>query len=148
MHGLLTRAVVLGVNVVACLAAIGCEGLDASPMAYRADESAQRVRDEYWRNLIASQGMLDRDKFLHALMEHQPFQFGIDTLRLSSRKVSDGQAIEMEITYERSKPSWDAFSVIIRAENGEVIRREVYSREDVEQQKMDFGLVGISRDNE
>lgn len=118
--------------LVLLVIASGCRGPLAVPMVERLDEPAQAKVDGVWGVLLDSQPPVDRTLLLDIVLFHQLHQLGVDSLQLTSTKrLGDGH-VEMQVRFERDKPDLDEFTVAYFHADGREIRRERYSRADIE----------------
>ncbi|MCZ6698078.1 MAG: hypothetical protein O7D94_04010 [Planctomycetota bacterium] len=122
--------------ISAVIATVGCGPLTA-PMVARLGPEQQAEADAAWQNMFDPPNRLDRTLLLDVLIKYQMYQSGVDRLSLTSEKdVSSGRVV-MAVSYDRNKPEFDAFTMSYYGNDGRQIRREVYTREDVER-RMEF----------
>lgn len=113
---------------------VGCHGPLTKPMVDRLDEETQQKVDDAWLNMFAPPDRLDRTLLLDVILSGQLHQYGVDYLRLVSEKhVGDGLVV-MEVRYDREDPEFDEFSVSYVDGDGYEVRRERFTREEVEEE--------------
>lgn len=110
----------------------GCGPL-VVPMPSRLSQKEQLRVDRGWNEALAPVNRLSRDTWLDLLVGKSLFEEGVDRLYFHSEKKFSGGTVVMEIHFVRSKPEDDRFTMEIRGPQGEVLRRETYSRAEVEQ---------------
>lgn len=110
----------------------GC-GPMTQPMVQRLPEEAQHQVDDVWDNLLQPPDRLDRTTLLDALTLYQLFQVGIDRLNMTSEKDVLGGRVVMTVRFDRAHPCLDEFTVTYVNRHGREVRRERYSREEVEE---------------
>ena len=112
--------------------AVGC-GPMLLPMTPRMSDQSQRMIDSAWNNMLTPVGRVDRQTLLDTMMTYWMHQYGVDRLHLVSEKsLLHGKAI-MEIDCDSGSPQTDQFTVTVLDERGRTVRRERYSRSDIEQ---------------
>ena len=122
------------VLVAVCLFVVGCHGPLTKPMVDRLDEETQQKVDDAWLNMFTPPDRLDRTLLLDVILSGQLHQYGVDYLRLVSEKhVGDGLVV-MEVRYDREDPAFDEFSVSYVDNEGYEVRRERFTREEVEEE--------------
>jgi hypothetical protein len=103
-------------------------------MVDRLDEETQQKVDDAWLNMFTPPDRLDRTLLLDVILSGQLHQYGVDYLRLVSEKhVGDGLVV-MEVRYDREDPAFDEFSVSYVDNEGYEVRRERFTREEVEEE--------------
>ena len=122
---------------VLVLLAAGCGPLDR-PMPARLDDNTQKEVNAAWDAALAPVGKYDRRRWLDALVGTQLYQFGVDTLSFRSEKAFAGGRVVMEVSFDRSKPADDRLTLTVLDPTGKPVRREVYSRAEVEQTARDL----------
>lgn len=118
-----------------CLIVItaGCQGPLPQPMVFRLDDDMQKSMDDKWRCMLAPPDRADHTLLVDAIIEGHMHEWGIDRGRFVSEKdVGDGRAV-MEVNYERANPEADEFVFAYFDPDGNEIRREEYSRQEVEE---------------
>lgn len=122
------------VLVAVCLFVVGCHGPLTKPMVDRLDEETQQKVDDAWLNMFTPPDQLDRTLLLDVILSGQLHQYGVDYLRLISEKhVGDGLVV-MEVRFDREDPAFDEFSVSYVDNEGYEVRRERFTREEVEEE--------------
>ena len=122
------------VLVAVCLFVVGCHGPLTKPMVDRLDEETQQKVDDAWLNMFTPPDGLDRTLLLDVILSGQLHQYGVDYLRLVSEKhVGDGLVV-MEVRYDREDAAFDEFSVSYVDNEGYEVRRERFTREEVEEE--------------
>ena len=126
-----------------CLFAVGCHGPLTKPMVDRLDEGTQQKVDDAWVNMLTPPERLDRTLLLDVILSGQLHQFGVDYLRLVSEKHVGLGLVVMEVRYDREDPAFDEFTVTYLDSEGYEVRRERFTREDVNE-RVDFLFSPIS----
>ena len=70
---------------------------------------------------------------LDALVGTRGYEIGVDSFAMRSVKRFAGGKVVMEITFDRAKPDEDRFEVTILDANGQLVRKERYARDEVEE---------------
>lgn len=120
-----------------CLFVVGCRGPLTKPMVDRLGEETQQKVDDAWANMFAPPDRLDRILMLDVILSGQLHQFGVDYLRLVSEKHVGEGLVVMEVRYDREDPMFDEFTVAYLDREGYEVRRERFTREEVEE-RIDF----------
>lgn len=132
-HGRLASALFVAMT----LPATGCHGPLTKPMVDRLDDQTQAKVDDAWSNLFAPPDRLERTLLLDAIISAQLYQLGVDSLHMiSEKRVGDG-LVMMEVQYCRDFPALDEFSVTCVDHAGMEVRRERFTRADV-QDRIEF----------
>lgn len=133
------RAVFASSRTVLAFATLGlliiaaCSGPMLFPMVDRLDELQQLEVERNWKNLVDAGADLDRQGWLDVMVSTFAFQRGVDRLEFHSEKEIDDRLVVMEVRYDRAQPQKDAFDITIFDEERKILRKESYSREDVEE---------------
>jgi hypothetical protein len=86
-----------------------------------------------WNNMLTPVNRVDHQTLLDTLVMYWMYQMGVDRLHLVSEKyLRQGKAV-MEIDCDRANPLADQFTVTVLDDHGRTLRRERYSRTEVEQ---------------
>jgi len=109
----------------------GCGPLQ-SPMPVRFEADQQAAIDDAWNDAFEPVDRLDNQHLLDALMTSRAYEAGVDRLMLRSEKQCAAGLVVMEVLYDRAVPGSDSFIVTLKNTRGRVLRREHYSREQVE----------------
>ncbi len=113
------------------LCLVGCGPMNL-PMVPRLDKEGQSTIDESWEKALKPIDRLDHQVLLDTLVGTSAYQLGVDKLYFRSEKRFSGGLVIMEVHYDRATPAEDRFEVKVEDLQGEVLRRERYSRDDVE----------------
>ena len=116
--------------VSAALAAGGCGPL-LLPMVPRPTPEQQQRVDAMWHNMLDPRRNLDRQVLLDVLTNDYLYGYGIDRATFHSEKTVDGTLVQMDVTYDQSRPQRDTFTVTLFDEHGQLLRREAYTRDEV-----------------
>lgn len=111
--------------------AAGCNGPLTKPMIDRLDEKSQAKIDEVWENMVTPPDQLDRTLLLDVILSAQLYQHGVDSMRFVSEKTVGDGLVVMEIRFDREEPLFDEFCVSYIDRRGRELRRERYSRDDI-----------------
>ena len=109
----------------------GCGPL-SRPMVLRLDPDTQRSIDEAWLCMLTPPDRSVRTLLLDTILEGQMHEYGVDSLRFVSEKEIGDALVVMEVNYERADPNADEFIFTYVDRDGFEIRREQYSRHEVE----------------
>ena len=102
----------------------------------------QKQVDSMWDNLLSPVGRVNRQTLLDTILVYWLFQSGVDRLHMTSEKYfAHGKAV-MEIDCDRPNPQTDQFSITVLDDRGRTIRRERYSRADIEKAAADLSVAG------
>ena len=115
----------------------GCRPMTA-PMPARLEPESQTKVDDAWEKALAPVDRLDHGLLLDTLVGVGAYQNGVDKLHFRSEKRYSGGLVVMEIHFDRSKPAEDRFEVTVLNKEGNAIRRERYTREEVETTERDL----------
>ena len=108
----------------------GCGPL-VVPMPSRLEPAEQSRIDRGWEKALTPVDGLDREAWLDLLVGVSLFEEGVDKLDFRSEKKFSKGTVVMQIRFDRAQPSADEFSLEIRSVDGKLLRREVYTRDDV-----------------
>jgi hypothetical protein len=125
------RVPILLILTLAGLVAAGCGPMHA-PLPTRLNAEDQKSVDESWNKALSPVGRFDHQGLLDVLLVSNAYQFGVDRLTFRSEKRVDIGTVVMEVEYDRLEPTKDRFEVQLLGKNGQVIRRELYGREEIE----------------
>ncbi|MGD8454176.1 MAG: hypothetical protein PVJ57_20370 [Phycisphaerae bacterium] len=122
----------LAATCLTCLLAAGCRGPLGVPMVDRLDEERQAQVDDAWLNVFMASDQVERTLLLDAILCGQLHHRGVDTLHLVSEKhVGDGLVL-MEVHFQQDNPDADEFAITFFDAAGWPLRRERFTREDVQ----------------
>jgi hypothetical protein len=110
----------------------GCGPLTA-PLTLPLCPEQQKIIDESWNNMLAPADRLDRELLFDVVAAGSLYQLGVDRLHLRSEKNYNHGQVIMEIDCDRASPNTDQFTITILDERAQTIRRERYSREEIEE---------------
>lgn len=112
-------------------------------MVERPSEDDQKSLDDSWNRALSPTDKLSRQEWLDLFVGAQAYQAGVDKLHMRSEKAFSGGTIVMEVHYDRFSPDGDLFEVSVFDATGQLLRKEQYTRKDVEQTRSDlFEQVG------
>lgn len=138
---------ILAVCLAGCC--LGCHGPLTVPMVERLDKEQQKEVDDSWSNMLSPPTRLSRTVLLDTMLANQFHQRGVDSLRLVSEKQVNGGRVVLEINFEKNAPNFDEFVFTCLDTQGNEIRRERYTRDDVEQRvRVLMDCVQIPEDEE
>lgn len=120
----------IAIVLVTCLA--GCGPLFV-PMLPKLAPEDQRTVDSMWDNLLTPVQRVDRVTLLDANVAYWMYAIGVDRMRMTSEKHFAGGTAVMEIDCDRANPDVDQFTITVLDERGQTIRRERYTRAEVEE---------------
>ena len=109
----------------------GC-GPMVMPMTPRMTPEDQRALDEMWNNMLTPVSRVDHQTLLDTMIAYWLYQWGVDRLRLSSDKYLSAGKVSMELDCDRANPDSDQFTVTVTDDRGRTVRRERYTRREVE----------------
>lgn len=107
-------------------------------MVDRPSEDDQKSLDDSWDRALSPTDKLTRQEWLDLFVGAQAYQAGVDKLHMRSEKAFSGGTIVMEVHYDRFSPDVDLFEVSVFDATGQVLRKEQYTRKDVEQTRSDL----------
>jgi hypothetical protein len=110
----------------------GCGGPMQAPLPPRLDAQGQKDIDDAWDRAIRQMGQYDHQALLDVLMISKAYEVGVDRLTLRSEKRVAAGMVVMEIHFDRLAPAEDRFEVTAFDPEGRLLRKERYSREEVE----------------
>ena len=114
------------------------------PMLPRLAPEDQHTVDNMWDNLLTPLQRVDRQTLLDANIAYWMYAIGVDRMHMTSEKHFAGGKAVMEIDCDRANPDVDQFTITVLDEHGRTVRRERYSRADVEESaKMLRGMSNI-----
>lgn len=117
--------------LLVCWPSAGC-GPMLAPLPVRLDEDAQSAIDLSWEKALTPVGALDHQGLLDVLIHSNAYQLGVDRLTFRSEKRYSGGTVVMEIEFQRQAPTMDRFEVSMLDLEGRAVRKESYSRQDIE----------------
>jgi hypothetical protein len=103
------------------------------PMLPREKPEEQRRIDETWDNMLTPVPRLDRQVLLDTGVLCGLYTNGVDRMHMTSEKHFSGGTAVMEIDCDRINPDVGQFIITVYDERGRTIRRERYTRADVEE---------------
>jgi hypothetical protein len=122
----------VGTAIILSLTLTGCGPLFV-PMAPTLQAEDQRQVDQMWDNLLTPVQRVDRQTLLDANVAYWMYAIGVDRMHMTSEKYFSGGTAVMEIDCDRANPDADQFTITILDDRGRTVRRERYSRADVEE---------------
>jgi hypothetical protein len=129
------RTFLLLVAMLLCLSVVlisGC-GPMMLPMTVRLREEDQKTFDGMWDNILTPVNRVDHQTLLDTVVVYMMFHLGVDRLHLVSEKYLTHGKVVMEIDCDRTSPLSDQFTITVVDDRGRTLRKERYSREDVEE---------------
>jgi len=119
----------------------GCGPL-VSPMLPRLKPDEQHQVDQAWDNLLTPVQRVDRQTLLDTSVAFWMYTLGVDRMHMTSEKYFSGGTVVMEIDCDRAVPDSDQYTITVLDRQGRTLRRERYSRSDVEESSTEM-LSGI-----
>jgi len=110
----------------------GCGPL-VSPMLPRLKPDEQHQVDQAWDNLLTPVQRVDRQTLLDTSVAFWMYTLGVDRMHMTSEKYFSGGTVVMEIDCDRAVPDSDQYTITVLDHQGRTLRRERYSRSDVEE---------------
>jgi hypothetical protein len=112
-------------------------------MPARLNDDQQTQIDASWNTALTPVFKLDRQAVMDLMVLRYAFELGVDRLELKSEKdLGSGKAV-MEIHIDRAKPGDDRFDFYVLNKAGAEVRRERYSRAEVEATAQAFHDHGV-----
>lgn len=102
------------------------------PMLPRLNAEDQRHVDQMWDNMLTPVQRVDRQTLLDASIANWMFAIGVDRMHMKCEKYFSGGTVIMEVDCDRANPDVDQFTITVLDEHGRTVRRERYSRAEVE----------------
>jgi hypothetical protein len=115
-----------------CAGLSGC-GPMLSPMVPRLRAEDQQRVDQMWDNMLTPPARVDRQTLLDVNVTYLLYTLGVDRLHMTSEKYFSGGVVLMQIDCDRANPDSDEFTITVLDQRGRTIRRERYSRADVDE---------------
>ncbi len=112
-------------------AVAGCGPMQV-PMPPRLDDEGQKKIDEGWDRALQPVEHFNHQTLLDMLMVTRGYEAGVDRLTFRSEKRVAVGTVVMEVHFDRAAPLEDRFEVQILDEAGKVLRKERYTREEIE----------------
>jgi hypothetical protein len=103
-----------------------------SPLPPPLDEKDQRMIDGMWNNMLTPVNRLNRQTLIDAILVNWLAELGVDRMHLISEKDFSNGKVVMEIACDRAHPAADYFTVTVLNDRGKILRRERYSREELD----------------
>lgn len=95
--------------------------------------------DKGWDNALSPVDRLNRQELLDVLAGAKLFQLGVDHLYFRSEKRFSGGKVIMTVEFDRERPESDYFEISVVDFEDAVLRRESFSREDIETTYRELG---------
>lgn len=102
-------------------------------MLPRLNAEDQQHVDQMWDNLLTPIQRVDRPTLLDANIAYWMFTIGVDRMNMKCEKYFSGGTVVMEIDCDRANADVDQFTITVLDQRGRTVRRERYSRADVEE---------------
>lgn len=102
------------------------------PMLPRLKPEDQQAVDQMWDNLLTPVQRVDRETLLDANIAYWMYAIGVDRMQMRSEKYFSGGTAIMEMDCDRANPDVDQFSITVVDTRGRTVRRERYTRAEVE----------------
>jgi len=112
--------------------ALGCGGPLTRPLPERLDAQSQKDVDHHWNKALTPVTKHDRATWLDVMVGTRAYENGIDKFSFKSEKTWSGGTVVMEANFDRAKPADDRFTVTVFDKNGKELRKEIYTRDEVE----------------
>lgn len=133
------RVVVAVVSFSLCVGLmVGCNGPLSAPLPARLSDQNQKSADEVWTAALTPINKYDRQTWLDAFVLVKVYEYGAELVTFRSEKKWSGGKVVMEVHFERAKAEDDRFEMTVYDHAGKVLRKERYSRGDVEQTIQDL----------
>jgi hypothetical protein len=124
-----TRTFLLSIGILVVSA--GCHGPLAVPMVSRLGPEEQEQVEQSWDNMLMPADRLDRTLLLDTIIVLELHTRGVDRLRMTSEKFIDGAMVRMEVIFDRDNPDGDAFVLSVLDDDGNELRYESYSSDEI-----------------
>jgi hypothetical protein len=121
------------------LALSGCGPLQ-TPLPPRLDDEHQKSINESWDKALSPVDRFNNQSLLDILVLTQAYQIGIDKLEFRSEKNFSGGVVVMESRFDRQAPERDQFTVTVQDRQGQVLRQERYTREQIANTSRELGV--------
>ncbi len=123
------------VTLILALLIAGC-GPMTIPAIRPLDPEQQAVVDGMWNNMLTPDDRLDRDLLLDVILINQLHQLGADRVRYVAIKETAAGTVTMVVDFDRARraagrPDSGTFTVTLSNPAGAVIRRDVYTGNEV-----------------
>lgn len=120
------------ISTIGLLTVVAC-GPIIVPMGHQLTSDQQKVVDESWQRAIVADEELGRQGWLDLMVRSFAFEYGVDRFHFTSEKQVDDRLVTMEVWFDRERPDDDAFEVTMFDAERKILRKERYSRADVEE---------------
>ncbi len=110
----------------------GCGPL-VLPMLPTLNAEDQGRIDQMWDNMLTPVQRVDRQTLLDANIVFGMYTMGVDRMHMTSEKYFHGGTVVMDIDCDRANPAVDQFTITVRDGRGRTLRRERYTRAEVEE---------------
>jgi hypothetical protein len=120
------------VPACALLLTFGC-GPMVAPLPQRLDPESQKKVDDAWTGILTPPDKLGHQDLLDVLVGTFAYQHGVDALSFRSEKRFAGGKVVMGVSFDRTRPDDDRFEVTVYDLKGKELRRERYSRQEIEE---------------
>lgn len=130
----------LGIIFCVLLGLGGCGPL-SSPMLPRLRPEEQRQVDQAWENILTPVQRVDRQTLLDTNVLFWLYMMGVDRMHMTSEKYFSGGMVVMEIDCDRASPDSDQFTITVLDHQGHTLRRERYSRSEVDESSRTMGKI-------
>lgn len=122
-----TFSLSIGILVVSA----GCHGPLGVPMVSRLGPQEQEQVEQSWDNMLMPGDRLDRTLLLDTIIVFELHTRGVDRLRMTSEKFIDGAMVRMKVIFDRNNPEGDAFVLSFFGDDGNELRYESYSPDEI-----------------
>lgn len=119
---------------VASAALAGCGPL-SQPLPVPLDAAMQSSLDGAWESLLSPVDRASAEELLDVIVSCSAYQLGVDRFDFRSEKKlskDDASRVVMESHFDRDRPDGDRFTVTIIDRAGAIVRREEYTRTDLD----------------
>jgi hypothetical protein len=103
------------------------------PMSLRLSDEDQQKIDAVWNNMLTPVNRVEHETLLDVTVSNWLYQWGVDRLHFVSEKYLPSGKVVMEIDCDRANPAADQFTITVLNDRGQTIRRERYSRAEVDE---------------
>ena len=118
----------------------GC-GAVMSPFFIRLDADQQKVVDGMWNNMFTPPARLDRDLLLDVLCQYQVLQMGADRVHITAEKYLTAGKVILDADFDRANADADQMTILALDSAGHTVRRERYSRKEINDRLPEIGAV-------
>ena len=125
-------------------AAGGCNAPTIKPITPRLSASEQSEADREWHNMFTPPDRVEREPLMGALVFFEMYQHGVDRADYHAEKMVDDKRVVIDMHFQRERPQEDGIYVSVFGPEGQILRSERFSREEIEKLETDATFSGLA----